>query len=250
MPAGPPQTAHDLNDFARFLRLLLEEGFELTVIGGCAVGGYARLMGEELRSADLDFLMTQESLTELLTWAPTHGIRVVKRPQPRNIPVAFLETPDGKEVNALTASTGLPKPEIVHRTARRFVLSAHGGLEVPLADPFDLLANKLAVSRDKDRPHIEILRRFVAAEAVEAFAGEDDPRARLAPARRLLEVSGSKTLPDALAERLIDLARTPADFRFLAGRVPTRKQVARLVDRCGAPVRPQLEPILASRSFA
>jgi hypothetical protein len=250
MPAVPPQAAHDLNDFAQFLRLLLEEGFEFSVIGGCAVGAYARLMGEELRSVDLDFLMTEDSLTELLAWAPAHGIRVVKRPRPRNIPVAFLETPDGKEVNALTASTGLPKPEIVHRTARRFVLSAHGGLEVPLADPFDLLANKLAVARDKDRPHVEILRRFVEAEAVEAFVREEDPRARLAPSRRLLDATGSSTLPEALAERLIGLAKTPADFRFLAGRVPTRKQAARLLESCAASIRPQLEPILASRRFA
>lgn len=249
MSAVPPQAAHDLNDFAELLRLLIEEGFDFTVIGGCAVAAYARLMGVESRSVDLDFLITQEGLTELLAWAPAHGLRVVKRPRPRNIPVAFLETPDGKEVNALTSSMGLPEPEIVNRTARRFVLSAHSDLEVPLADPFDLLANKLAVARDKDRPHIEILRRFVEAEVVEAFTREQDPRARLAPARRLLEVSGSDTLPEALAGRLIELAKTPADYRFLVGRVPAEEQANRLVERADESIRPQLVPILASRRF-
>ncbi|MEE8523338.1 MAG: hypothetical protein V3T72_05360 [Thermoanaerobaculia bacterium] len=249
MPAVPSQAAHDLGDFADFLRLLIEDGFDFAVIGGCAVSAYADLIAVELLSVDLDIFVTQSSLTELLAWAPAHGIRVVKRPRPRNIPVAFLETPDGKEINALTSSIGLPKPEIVHRTARRFVLSAHGDLEVPLADPFDLLANKLAVARDKDRPHIEILRRFVEAEAVEAFVREEDPRARLVPARRLLEASGSNTLPEALAGRLIELAKTPADYRFLVGRVPTAEQAAGLVEKCEASIRPQLAPILASRRF-
>ncbi len=88
----------------------------------------------------------QKTLAELLEWAPRHGIRVVKRPQPRNIPVAFLEV-DDMEVNALTSSDGLRDPEVVVQTARDFTLSAHANLEVPIADPFELLANKLAVRR-------------------------------------------------------------------------------------------------------
>ncbi len=51
------------------------------------------------------------------------------------------------EVNALTSSDGLRDPEVVVQTARDFTLSAHANLEVPIADPFELLANKLAVRR-------------------------------------------------------------------------------------------------------
>lgn len=249
MPSVPAEAAHDLGDFAAILRQLSEAGFEFAVIDGCAVSGYARLLGTELKSVDLDLYVTPETLAELLEWAPRQGVRVVKRPRPRNIPVAVLEA-DGLEIDALTSSTGLPRPEVVARTARRFVLASHGGLEVPLADPFDLLENKLAVGRDKDRPHIEILRRFVEEEAVSAFAEEESPRARLEPARRLIEALGRETLPAALAERLIALARTPADHRFLVNRVPTEAQARRVLERVAEEdLRSQLESILTRRRF-
>ena len=160
MSSVSAQAAHDLTDFAEFLEQLEVEGFEFAVIGGMAVSAYARLMGEELRSVDLDIYVTDQTLNELLRWARGHGIRIVKRPQPRNIPVAFLEV-DGKEVNALTWSSGLGKPEAIVRTARPFQLASHGDLEIPIADPFDLLRNKLTVKREKDLPHIAVLRRFV-----------------------------------------------------------------------------------------
>ncbi len=218
-----------LGDFAGFLRQLEEYGFEFAVIGGQAVAAYAQLLGEEVLSVDLDIYLTQKTLEELLAWAPRHGIRVIKRPQPRNIPVAFLEF-DGMEINALTSSHGLRDPEVVVQTARNFSLSVHADLEVPIADPFDLLGNKLAVKRDKDLSHIEILHRFVEDEAEMAFHEEIRPRARLAPARRLLGTLGAKVLPAPLADRLIDLARTPVDYRFLMGRVPTREQAVRILE--------------------
>ncbi len=251
MPSPPAKTPHDLGDFADFLRQLTEEGFEFTVIGGMAVSSYARLLGDEVLSVDLDIYVTQETLVEFLDWAPSHDIRIVKRPQPRNIPVAFLEVA-AKEVNALTAADSLPPPGVVARTARRFTLSAHGNLEVPLADPFDLLGNKLAVARDKDRPHIEILRRYVEEEVVLAFSEEEEPRARLAPARRLLEVLKRNSLPEPLADRLIELARTPVDYRFLIHRVPTVKQARRLLGEAegrNEELVAQLEAILAKRRF-
>ncbi len=130
-------------------------------------------------------------------------------------PRRFLEH-DGKEINILTANSGLAKAEIIIRTARHFVLSAHDGLEIPVADPFDLLGNKLAVKRDKDLPHIEILRRFAEQESVMAFEEETQPRARLAPARRLLDALGVKVLPALLADRLIELARTPDLLTYLS----------------------------------
>lgn len=219
-----------LADFAGFLRQLEEYGFEFAVIGGQAVAAYAQLMGEVVLSIDLDIYLTERTLEELLRWAPRHGVRVVKRPQPRNIPVAFLEI-DDMEINALTSSHGLRAPEVVVETAREFTLSAQSNLEIPIADPFDLLANKLAVRRDKDLPHIEILRRFVEEEAETAFREETRPRARLAPARRMLDALGASVLPEPLADRLIRLAKTPVDYRFLVSRVPTREQAVHILDQ-------------------
>lgn len=190
-------------------------------------------------------------MQELLEWAPRHGIRVVKRPQPRNIPVAFLEV-DGLEINALTSSEGLRDPEVVTQTARRFHLAAYAGLEVPIADPFELLANKLAVRREKDLPHIEILRRFVEDEAETAFHEENRPRARLAPAQRLIGTLGVNVLPAPLADRLIELARTPVDYRFLMGRVPRREQATRVLERAqerGDELTRELSAILETRRF-
>lgn len=94
-----------------------------------------------------------------------------------------------------------------------------------------MLANKLAVKRDKDLPHIEILRRFVEEEAETAFHEETRPRARLAPARRMLDILGAKVLPAPLADRLIERAKTPVDYRFLVSRVPTREQAKRILEQ-------------------
>lgn len=37
MPATKAEAVHDLGDFAKLLTELEEDGFEFTVIGGCAV---------------------------------------------------------------------------------------------------------------------------------------------------------------------------------------------------------------------
>ncbi|MBI4602383.1 MAG: hypothetical protein HY721_10535, partial [Planctomycetes bacterium] len=193
MPEGPEKKALTIDDYAGFLRGLADAGFDFLVIGGIAVGGYLRLQGQELFSGDLDLYTTQETLDEILSWAPAHGARVLKRPQPRSIPTAFLEW-DGKEVNVLTHSFGLPPAAKATQFARIFTLTKHGGLEVLLADPYDLLVNKLHVNRPKDQPHIELLRRFIEEECVGAFANEDRPRARLEPSRRLLATTKSRAL--------------------------------------------------------
>ncbi len=89
-------------------------------------------------------------------------------------------------------------------------------------------------------------------EAAHAFEEETRPRARLAPARRLLEVLQRDALPRPLADRLIDLARTPVDYRFLMGRVPTKEQAQRILARMAEreeELSRQLESILASRRF-
>lgn len=249
MSSPHTQTPRHLGDFVEFLEWLNTQGIEFAVIGGQAVSAYADLLDQPVRSEDLDIYVSETTMHELLDRAMAEGLKIIKRPQPRHLPVAVFEA-KGLEINALTETSGLLPPEIVVRTARSFVLSAHGDLEVPVADPFDLLSNKLSVARDKDRSHINILRTYVEYEVIEAFLEESNPRARLKPARRLLEVLSRKTLPKKLFDRLIDLATTPVDFRFLASCAPTENRASRLLDRTSdEALQAELKSIIASRSF-
>lgn len=151
----------------------------------------------------------------------------------------------GLDVNILTEARGIPPPPDALRTARIFSVN---GVEVPLVDPFDLLDNKLRVNRPKDRPHIEVMMSFVEEEVVAAFETETEPRERLAPARRLLRVLRRKRLPEPLSDRLVPLARTPADFRFLANSVPARRQAEALIARAGDV--DELRAIVETRRFS
>jgi hypothetical protein len=111
------------------------------------------------------------------------------------------------------------------------VLRRPNGLAVLVADPFELLANKLLVDRVKDRPHIAILRRFLEREVELAFRDETAPRKRITPAVRLLRVEKQQVLPANLARKLIKLARLPSDFRFLAHHAPSRATARALLER-------------------
>lgn len=230
MPPAGAKAIHDLSHFSSLLAALDEAGFEYAVIGGAAVSAYARSMAIDITTRDLDLYVSQAVLDEILDWAPGQGIVIVKRPQPRSVPVAFLDA-DGLEINLLTASTGLPAPELVIRGARSVLLTA-SKVEAVLADPFDLLRNKLAVRREKDLPHIQFLQLFIEEEIVEAFRSETEPRERLAPARRYLDILGTPSLPPKLGERLLELARKPSDFRFLANRLDQIDQLDRLAELC------------------
>ena len=175
-----------------------------------------------------------------------------KRPKPRSIPTAFLEW-EGKEINILTYSHGLPPPEVASQTARVFTLSRHGNLEVLLANPADLLRNKLNVNRPKDQPHIAFLVEFLESEAVAGFEQETTPRARLDPLRQLLLATGSKTISASLAARLLPLARLPSDLRMLANTVPTRAladAVKAAAGKTESPHREEILAILERRRFA
>jgi hypothetical protein len=232
VPTETPQTAPTLEDYLDLFQSIADLGLEVVVIGGCAVGAYARLIGETVVSTDLDLLVTQNALETVVADGAAIGARVEKLPVPRAVPVAVL-TWRSHEINLLTGSIGLPPPDVEARAAREFPLR-RGSQEsvVLIADPYDLLRNKLAVNRAKDQAHIELLRRFLDEEVVHAFVHEHEPRARLAPAERLLEVLGAAALDESLAARLVPLARTPADFRFLAHRVPTEalgQQLARRI---------------------
>jgi hypothetical protein len=229
MSAPPPKAALSLADFPDLFEVLARVGTEQVVIGGCAVGAYGRLIGEPITSGDLDLYATRRNADTILTMLAAAGGRVIRRARPRSIPVAFVDW-KGKELNVLTASEGLQSPEIEAELAREFVLPG-SSLAVLVADPYELLANKLAVNRPKDRPHIAILRRFLEAEAVVAFRDETVPRKRIAPAARLLSVERQRTLSRALAERILPLCRLPSDFRFLADHVKERAFVRALLER-------------------
>lgn len=223
------QKTYNLVDFAEFLQKLNDEGFEFVVIGGCAVGAYAHMRGETVLSADLDIYTSGAILNELMAWAPRQGINIVKRPHVRGLPVAFLEW-KGLEINILTWAAGLPSFGVVARMARELEVAELGGVIVPIADPLDILANKLEARREKDIPHIEILTAFIEEEITAAFESEQG-RQRFMQARRYLEVLGRDDLPENLAKRLVELAELAVDFRFLAGRVPTRSLADRVVHR-------------------
>lgn len=250
MSSQEKKKAYTVEDYLEFIEGLIQEGFEFTFIGGCAVGAYGRLRGESVLSGDLDLYTSTPILDQALEWAERRGLPITKRPRERAIPVAVLHW-DGKEVNILTSSNGLPDPPEALRLSREFEFRKRPGLKVLIADPFDLLQNKLRINRPKDQPHIEILRRFVEEEIVAAFTDETVPRERLAPARRLLEVTRSRTLPAQLAARLIPLARTPPDFRFLANNVPEREQAEAVIARARkhGDLAAELEALAGRRRF-
>ncbi|MCA9781589.1 MAG: hypothetical protein KC800_32950, partial [Candidatus Eremiobacteraeota bacterium] len=224
MPSSSENRVHTLGDFAEFISAVNLEGFEFVVIGGCAVGAYSHLLNEACLTTDLDILTTPETVSEIVRWARSnHQLKLLKTPKPRSLQIAVMNWGD-LEINVLTRSRGLPPASQAFQNARIFKLQSKDLLEVPIADPFDLLENKIQINREKDQPHIEILRAFIHEEIVSSFAQNASPRERLAPVRRLLRVQESRTLPQSLSERLIALARTPVDFRFLVNHVPTREQ--------------------------
>lgn len=220
MPQTPPQGARSLGDYAEFLRLLANAGFETVVIGGCAVGAYVRTIGETVISQDLDLLASRTTLNAIVAEAAQLGLQIEQLPKPRNLPVAVLRW-NGMEINILTQSHGFPPADVEAQVAREFHIAENESVIVLVADPFDLLRNKLAVHRPKDEPHIIHLRRFIEEELVGNFAAAPAARERHAPIARYLDILGMTELDAALATRLIPLAKTSADFRMLAYRVPT-----------------------------
>jgi hypothetical protein len=244
-----PKTSPALEDYLELFEALAGAGIEFVVIGGCAVAAYARLLGETVFSNDLDLFVTQRALEAVVSDSGAIGLRVEKMPSPRSVPVAVLDW-KGREINLLTATQGLPSPDVEARTAREFRIGDASATTILIADPFDLLRNKLAVNRPKDQPHIEVLRKFIEEEAVHGFTHENEPRARIAGPERLLEVLAAETLPASLAARLVPLARLPADFRFLAHRLPTEDLIHLLLSRTTSDdVRSTVARIAGRRGF-
>ena len=83
-----------------------------------------------------------------------------------------------------------------------------------------------------------------------AFASAEDPRERLAPARRFLAVTKERCLEPDLAVRLLPLLRTPADLRFLMDRVPTAALADQILNQTNdADLRSELVLIRRKRRF-
>jgi hypothetical protein len=239
--------ASALEDYLGLFDALSAHGVEFVVIGGIAVGAYARLVGETIFSQDLDLLVTHRALESVVEDGAALGLRVDKLPAPRSVPVAVLAW-RGREVNLITATAGMPPADAEARAAREFAVGGEGHAPILIADPFDLLRNKLAVNRPKDQPHISVLRRFLDEEVVHAFSSETEPRSRIGTAERLLEVLGTQVLEPRLAERLVPLARLSADLRFLAHRVPTDDLLQAVVARAaGTEASAIVERIAARR---
>lgn len=247
MPPRTYETLYDLSRFGPLLASVERAGFEVSVVGGLAVGAYGRLCGTSSMSGDLDLYLSPSLISDFIDWARAAGLELVHRPMPRALQTAML-TWEGICVDVLAEATGLPPPDVVLSRSREFELSDCDGLVVSVADPYDLLANKLAVRRDKDLPHIDILRRFIDEEVVTTFAEEG--RRRLSAARRLMDVLDTRTLPEALAARMVPVARDPLGRRFLVNSVPVPDMVATLVAQAADDAeRTQLETLAARRAF-
>lgn len=240
------EATHDLNAFGALLQRIEAAGFTVAVVGGCAVGAYAHLCGVANLSADLDLCLAPRDLNDFIAWALSEGLKLEQRPVPRAIQVAMFSW-NGISVDVLLEVEAMPPAPLVFSRAREFTLSSSGAT-VLVADPFDLLANKLAVRRDKDLPHIDILRRFVDEEIVTCFAEETSGRRRIEPARRLLEVLQTSLLPAELIERMWPHARDALGRRFLASTCPDLIRARSLVAEAETEAERQvLEQILARR---
>jgi hypothetical protein len=247
MSSARSKAPPSLVDFADLFETLGRAGTAQVVIGGCAVGAYAHLLGESVTSDDLDLYASQAGYEAILAAASGEGGRIVRRARERSIPVAVIDW-KGKELNVVTATAGLLSPEIEAELAREFVLPGKAKLAVLVADPFQLLSNKLAVNRPKDRPHIAILRRFVEGEVVLAFREETQPRKRIAPAAKMLRIEKKGNLPAGLMTALSELAREPSDFRFLANHAPSRATGRALLERAPTEeIEAEVQQILKAR---
>lgn len=245
MCAETSQNLYRVADYLELIQALHDAGFSFAVIGGCAVGSYARLIDQTVLSGDLDVLTHAQTLHEVLHWMPRVGAKVLKRPQPRTVPAALVVW-QGKEVNLLSSGPGLPRPDEVLCGSRIF---RYPETDVYVADPFVLLANKLQVRRPKDLPHIEVLRRFLDSEVELAFVEQTSPRERIEPAQRLLAVTHSRTLDLGLWQRLFALARTPVDFRFLLQCAPDRDAAEAVMAAAPAAMADQMRELRSRRRF-
>jgi hypothetical protein len=109
MPPSSPEDHYSLEDYEELLSALAEAGFLFVVIGGCAIGVYARQRGELCFSADIDLYAQPSTIREIGEWLRVRGISLNHTPEPRQIPVTIFHW-KGMRVDLFYAATGLPEP--------------------------------------------------------------------------------------------------------------------------------------------
>ena len=230
-----------LADFRAVLEWVQAQGVDATVIGGVAVGAYAANVGAVVFSADLDLLTTPEQQDRLAqASAMEPRLEVVKRPQARHLPILVMRW-DGLEADVLTQSAGLPEPTVAFSRA----WSIEG---VWVADPLDLLSNKLAVHRDKDVEHIRILRSL--SEGFCLFFLESRPgRQAIEYLQRWARVEGWSSIPEDLFVELRGGAArsSPEARRYLVSKAGSRAQALAVSELAPAQEREALAAIVAAR---
>ncbi len=139
--------------------------------------------------------------------------------QPRALPCVLVLGWEQLEVDVLSESDGLSSPAEAIQRAWDF-----DGISV--ADPVDLLTIKLAMKREKDLEHIEILRvacEGIAQAKLKAAPGRD----AFDFLRRWVESEAWACIPEPLFLRLLAATgrETSAEARrYLAQHAPTASQ--------------------------
>lgn len=231
----------DPNAVIRILRLLRDAEIQVTVIGGQAVGAYAAQTGTTVMSGDVDVYGDQETQRRVEQVGLADGARVAKRPKPRGLSTLVLDW-DGVEVDVLTKSSG-PMPSAEQAFKDAWQIDGIGFL-----DPFQLLRNKLALRREKDVPHIAILRRFLDEHVESLFTDADrSPRDRIAPAQKLLDVLETPSLPAELYERLASACENLVQRRFLISHAPSVAAAEQVANDAPASERGELGVLVSAR---
>jgi hypothetical protein len=227
-----------LDDFVEFLALVSAAGIPFSIIGGCAVGVYARKLGQTIFSNDVDLCTTVDNLNQIiqLARANTPLLTVAKLPQPRGIQVAVLHWDHSLEINVLTGSEGLPPVDVLLERSSEYKLPSRQELSLKIADPCHLLTNKRRINRAKDAPHIPILEQFIRVRAISEFRNPvNTPRDKINFVRDYLESTRQPSLSDEDASHLIPHINDPSLRAYLMSVVSSDGLAAQLAQSADHP---------------
>lgn len=141
------------------------------------------------------------------------------------------------EVDVLINSDGLPPLDDVR--ARAWTVQGR-----QVADPVDLLCIKLSMMREKDVPHIAILRE-VCDGFTHSFFRSGNGRDTIEFLDRWAQAERWEALPAELFESLLKISTdsSPAGRKYLARRAPSRAHADRVVAAAPEGERAQLHSI-------
>lgn len=146
------------NDFADFLRLLNERNVRYLVVGGYAVAyhGYPRYTGD----FDVFVEASPENAAKLVEVYGEFGFdRTALKPAMFIVPDNVVRI--GHEPVRLEVLTSITGVEFADAYVRRIEVEVNG-LAVPFISLVDLIKNKLATGRGKDRVDAETLQKRAA----------------------------------------------------------------------------------------